>query len=87
MRTLVLLAISLLAVAFATTEKVGSFIVDTTKDELTDEIRIVAFTPATMYPDYANDAALILRCIGEEFNIIIYADKFLNSSGDEVPIW
>lgn len=85
MRRLLLLFGFLLAVAMASEQQIGSFTVVTTKDELTDEVKIIAATPAISFPDLANDAALVLRCNGEEFDIIVFADKYLNSN-DEIPV-
>jgi len=83
MRKLMVLA-TLLTIAFAAESQIGSFTVSITTDELTDEKVILAFTKAISYPDAANDAALILRCVRDAFDIYIYADEFLNID-DEVP--
>ena len=84
MRRLLLLLGFLLAVAMASEQQIGSFSVETTKDELTDEVKIIAITPAVSFPHLANNAALVLRCNGDEFDIFIFADKYLNSD-DEIP--
>jgi len=84
MQRLLLLLGFLLVVAIASKQQIGSFIVETTKDELTDEVKIIATTPAISFPDLADDAALILRCNGDDFDIFIYADEYLNSD-DEIP--
>ena len=82
MRRLLPLFLFLLTFSIASRQQIGSFIVETTKDELTDETIIIAMSPAVVYPDFSDDAALYLRCTGNRFEIFVYADKFLDINNE-----
>lgn len=86
MRKLALvLSFMMMMLTLASEQTIGSFTVTKTVDELTDEVNIIAYSKAVSHPSLANDAALVLRCNGDDFDIFIYADKFLTIE-DKVPI-